>query len=153
MDNNNDIYAQAGALAWQSVLQEVKNLCDSGMMQTAIGERLGRSKTLISSWLKKTKQAPNASYGDMLCYLDKLGLWSQDFLPEHMRVPDYADYQKELAQAHKRIEDLEKEMAALIAEKRGLEQAFGQALDRLAGKDEKKGRSFPEMDSDRQAAN
>lgn len=85
MDENyiNDPYQRAAYKAWQDIAQAVRDRVNSGALQLDIQKLLGlKSKSVISNWLKGNNTSVNASFPDMLRYLDRLGLDVNDYLPK-----------------------------------------------------------------------
>ena len=77
MDENHisDPYQRAAHKAWQDIAKAVRDRVNSGALQLDIQKLLGlKSKSVISNWLKGNNTSVNASFPDMLRYLDRLGL-------------------------------------------------------------------------------
>ena len=92
MDTN--IYEESAQRAWDAILGKVKELEASGMKRAEISRLLGHTgRSAVTNWLKESSTSRNASFPDMLRYIDVLGLDIQDYLPKSatIRVPlEYA---------------------------------------------------------------
>lgn len=74
-------YEQAAQKAWDAIAKKVVEMKASGTSQAEISRRLGISRSVITGWVKGTTSSPNATFSDMLKYLDVLGLNVHDYLP------------------------------------------------------------------------
>lgn len=80
MDTN--IYEESAQRAWDAILSKVRELEASGMKRAEISRLLGHSgRSAVTNWLKESSTSLNASFPDMLRYIDVLGLDIQDYLP------------------------------------------------------------------------
>lgn len=81
MDTN--IYEESAQRAWDAILDKVKELEASGMKRAEISRLLGHTgRSAVTNWLNKSSTSRNASFPDMLRYIDVLGLDIQDYLPK-----------------------------------------------------------------------
>ena len=81
MDTN--IYEESAQRAWDAILGKVKELEASGMKRAEISRLLGHTgRSAVTNWLKESSTSRNASFPDMLRYIDVLGLDIQDYLPK-----------------------------------------------------------------------
>ncbi len=80
MDTN--IYEESAQRAWDAILGKVKELEASGMKRAEISRLLGHTgRSAVTNWLKESSTSRNASFPDMLRYIDVLGLDIHDYLP------------------------------------------------------------------------
>lgn len=80
MDTN--IYEESAQRAWDAILSKVRELEASGMKRAEISRLLGHSgRSAVTNWLKESSTSLNASFPDMLRYIDVLGLDIRDYLP------------------------------------------------------------------------
>lgn len=88
-----NIYENSAQCAWEAVLAKVKELEASGVKRAEISRKLGhKGRSAVTNWLEGTTTASNASFPDMLRYLDVLGLNIQDFLPSTPVIQRPAPY-------------------------------------------------------------
>ena len=79
---NSNIYEESAQRAWDAILGKVKELEASGMKRAEISRLLGHSgRSAVTNWLKESSTSLNASFPDMLRYIDVLGLDIRDYLP------------------------------------------------------------------------
>lgn len=82
MESQTDIWSNAAEKAWQTVLDGVRALRDSGMKLDEVCAVMGvKSKAQMSEWIKGNRTAVNAPFGCMLRYLATLGHNPRDFVP------------------------------------------------------------------------
>lgn len=85
MDTN--IYEESAQRAWDAILGKVKELEASGMKRAEISRLLGHTgRSAVTNWLKESSTSRNASFPDMLRYIDVLGLDIQDYLPKSATI-------------------------------------------------------------------
>ena len=85
MDTN--IYEESAQRAWDAILGKVKELEASGMKRAEISRLLGHTgRSAVTNWLKEASTSRNASFPDMLRYIDVLGLDIQDYLPKSATI-------------------------------------------------------------------
>ena len=85
MDTN--IYEESAQRAWDAILGKVKELEASGMKPAEISRLLGHTgRSAVTNWLKESSTSRNASFPDMLRYIDVLGLDIQDYLPKSATI-------------------------------------------------------------------
>lgn len=85
MDTN--IYEESAQRAWDAILDKVKELEASGMKRAEISRLLGHTgRSAVTNWLKESSTSRNASFPDMLRYIDVLGLDIQDYLPKSATI-------------------------------------------------------------------
>lgn len=74
-------YEQAAEKAWEAISGKIFEMKDSGVSQAEISRRLGVARSVVTGWVKGTTTSSNATFSDMLKYLDVLGLNVRDYLP------------------------------------------------------------------------
>ena len=85
MDSN--ISEESAQRAWDAILGKVKELEASGMKRAEISRLLGHTgRSAVTNWLKESSTSRNASFPDMLRYIDVLGLDIQDYLPKSATI-------------------------------------------------------------------
>lgn len=78
-----DVYKDMAKKAWKAILKKVQELESSGVKRSDISRMLGHSgRSAVTNWLNESTTAENASFPDMLRYLDVLGLDVCDYIPE-----------------------------------------------------------------------
>ena len=81
------IYEESAQRAWDAILGKVKELEASGMKRAEISRLLGHTgRSAVTNWLKESSTSRNASFPDMLRYIDVLGLDIQDYLPKSATI-------------------------------------------------------------------
>lgn len=79
---NSSIYEESAQKAWDAIITKVKELEASGMKRAEISRLLGHTgRSAVTNWLNESTTSRNASFPDMLRYLDALGLDIQNYLP------------------------------------------------------------------------
>jgi SOS-response transcriptional repressor LexA len=75
-------YEDVAQKAWQAVLKKVQHLEKSGVKPVEISRMLShKGRSTVSNWLNGVATAENASFADMLRYLDVLNIDLYDFIP------------------------------------------------------------------------
>lgn len=80
MNNKWEIIAKN---AWEAILQKVRSLKDEGKTLQEIADIVGvGNRSNIGEWLKGNRAAENASFANLMLYLERLGFNYEDFFPQ-----------------------------------------------------------------------
>lgn len=74
-------YEKIAQKAWLDISEKVNEIQKSGVSKAEISRCLGVSRSVITGWTSGATSSPNASFSDMLKYLDLLGLNIHNYLP------------------------------------------------------------------------
>lgn len=73
--------------AWDAILAKVKELNGSGLNLQEIADKVGVSnRSIISGWINGERKAENASFADLMSYLERLELDYDVFLPPRQQI-------------------------------------------------------------------
>ena len=68
--------------AWERILEKVKALSDEGMSLQKIADLMGVGhRSVICEWLKGSRKAENATFANLMTYMERLGIDYQDYFP------------------------------------------------------------------------
>lgn len=80
-------WEKAAKEAWAAILAKVKELNASGLTLQDIANKVGVSnRSIISGWISGERKAENASFANLMSYLEGLGLDYADFFPPRTQI-------------------------------------------------------------------
>lgn len=126
------IYDDIAKKAWEAVLSKVKELAKT-TRPADISRMLGHSgRSAVSNWINGKTTAQNATFAEMLRYLDVLEIRDQSFLPWLNQGEDCAQLRVQLEKAQLEISTLKENL--IKAEARA--QAYQDLLEKKMTQDE-----------------
>lgn len=83
MLNDMEKWQDIAEKAWAAILSRVEAMKAEGMTLQQISDIVGtNNRTVIGEWLKGNRKAVNATFSDMMKYLENLGFLSRSFFQE-----------------------------------------------------------------------
>lgn len=124
-----DKYDDYASMAWEAIVKKINELLENGQKQQSIADKLGVNKSTISTWARGLKKSKNATFADMLRYLDQLNIDPYPFSPWKNKKPvDCSEYQKEIITLHQALADEKIKCAKAEARAETYKEAFESAI-------------------------
>ena len=80
-----DKWEKTAQAAWEAILQKVKALKQEGRTLQEIADLIGvGNRALIGEWINGNREAVNASFSNLMNYLERLGYNYLDFFPSQL---------------------------------------------------------------------